>query len=186
MRVEFQYFLKNKPRQDSLTKLSMHLSFSPSLPLSLSLSLSLSIYIYIYIYIRRLYDPQETDLKDVTFYNWRQIIVARTFSCIYLICIFWPSLLSYIYIYIYIYMQFMVVTISHSRLVVEQMWYYFKSAQYLWLNHYVCLLFVWVLWHILLCRSFKAKSIFMQIVLFQTSQLNMSTQFNCQKHFYFK
>ena len=36
---------------------------------------------------------------------------------------------------------------------------------------------VWVLWHINLCRLFNAKSIFMQIVLFQTIQFNMSTQF---------
>ena len=38
----------------------------------------------------------------------------------------------------------------------------------------------WVLWHINLCRLFNAKSIFMQIVLFQTIQFSMSTQFNCQ------
>ena len=44
----------------------------------------------------------------------------------------------------------------------------------------------WVLWHINLCRLFIAKFIFMQIVLFQTIQYSMSTQFNCQKHFYFK
>ena len=30
------------------------------------------------------------------------------------------------------------------------------------------------------------KSIFIQIVLFQTIQFSISTQFNCQKHFYFK
>ena len=47
-------------------------------------------------------------------------------------------------------------------------------------------LVVWVLWHINLCRLFNAKSIFMKIVLFQTIQFSMSTQFNCQKHFYFK
>ena len=43
-----------------------------------------------------------------------------------------------------------------------------------------------VLWHINLCRLFNAKSIFMQIVLFQTIHFRISTQFNCQKHFYFK
>ena len=43
-----------------------------------------------------------------------------------------------------------------------------------------------VLWHINLCRLFNSKSIFMQIVLFQIIQFSMSTQFNCQKHFYFK
>ena len=37
------------------------------------------------------------------------------------------------------------------------------------------------LWHINLCRLFKAKSIFMQIVLFQTIQFSVSAQFNCQK-----
>ena len=44
----------------------------------------------------------------------------------------------------------------------------------------------WVLWHINLCKLFNAESIFMKIVLFQTIQFNMSTQFNCQKRFYFK
>ena len=38
--------------------------------------------------------------------------------------------------------------------------------------------FGWVLWHINHCRLFNTKSIFMQIVLFQTIQFNMSTQFN--------
>ena len=33
----------------------------------------------------------------------------------------------------------------------------------------------WVLWHINLCRLFNTKSIFMQIVLFQTIQFSMST-----------
>ena len=47
-------------------------------------------------------------------------------------------------------------------------------------------LVVWVLWHINLCRLFNAKSIFMQIVLFQTIQFSMSTQFNCQKTFLFQ
>ena len=32
-----------------------------------------------------------------------------------------------------------------------------------------------VLWHINLCRLFKAKSIFMRIVLFQTIQFSMGT-----------
>ena len=44
----------------------------------------------------------------------------------------------------------------------------------------------WVLWHINLCRLFNAKSIFMQIVLFQTIQFSMSTQFKCQKTFIFQ
>ena len=44
----------------------------------------------------------------------------------------------------------------------------------------------WVLWHINLSRWFNAKSIFMKIVLFQTIQFSMTTQYNCQKHFYFK
>ena len=34
--------------------------------------------------------------------------------------------------------------------------------------------------------TFNAKSIYMQIVPFQTIQFNMSTQFNSQKHFYYK
>ena len=56
---------------------------------------------------------------------------------------------------------------------------------YIYINSFNWLI-VWVLWHINLCGLFKAKSIFMQIVLFQTIQFSMSTQFNCQKHFYFK
>ena len=44
----------------------------------------------------------------------------------------------------------------------------------------------WVLRHINFCRLFNAKSIFMQIVLFQIIQFSMSIQFNYQKHFYFK
>ena len=42
----------------------------------------------------------------------------------------------------------------------------------------------WVLWHINLCRLYNAKSILS--VLFKTIQFSISTQFNCQKHFYFK
>ena len=61
----------------------------------------------------------------------------------------------------------------------------------------------WILWHINLCRFFNAKSTFMQIIssipntlfyqfhfkqfsLVSVRSLNASTQFNCQKHFYFK
>ena len=44
----------------------------------------------------------------------------------------------------------------------------------------------WVLWQSNLCGLFNAKSIFMQIVLFKTINFSMSTQFNCQKYFYFK
>ena len=44
----------------------------------------------------------------------------------------------------------------------------------------------WVLWHINLCRLFNAKSIFIKIVLFPKIHFSMSTQFNCQKHSYFK
>ena len=41
-------------------------------------------------------------------------------------------------------------------------------------------LVVWVLWHINLCRLFNAKSIFMKVVLFQTIQFRISTQFKCK------
>ena len=44
-------------------------------------------------------------------------------------------------------------------------------------------LVVWVLWHINLCRLFNAKSIFMQIVLFQTILFRISTQFKYEKYF---
>ena len=47
-------------------------------------------------------------------------------------------------------------------------------------------LVVWVLWYINLCRLFNAKSCFMQILQFQIIPFSISTQFNCQKHFYFK
>ena len=51
---------------------------------------------------------------------------------------------------------------------------------------FVCL-FVCVLWHVKLCRLFNGKSILKkQTVLFQTIQFGISTQFNSQKHFYFK
>ena len=43
----------------------------------------------------------------------------------------------------------------------------------------------WILWDMDICRLFKAKSIFMQIVnstVFQTIQFTMTTQFNCQKY----
>ena len=52
--------------------------------------------------------------------------------------------------------------------------------------------FVWVLWHINRSRLFNAKSIFMKIVLFQTIQFSISTQFNfkysliVKKTFYLK
>ena len=46
--------------------------------------------------------------------------------------------------------------------------------------------FLGFLWHINLCRLFNAKSIFMQIVLFQKIQFNISIQFNCATHFNFK
>ena len=43
-------------------------------------------------------------------------------------------------------------------------------------THY-WLLVGWFLWHINLCMLFNAKSNFMKIVLFQTIQFNISTQF---------
>ena len=48
-------------------------------------------------------------------------------------------------------------------------------------------LVVWVLWLINLCMLFNVKSIFIQIIssIFKI-QFSMSTQFKCQKHFYFK
>ena len=42
------------------------------------------------------------------------------------------------------------------------------------------------LWYINLWRLFNAKSIFIQIVLFQIIQFSINAQFNCQKHFYLK
>ena len=40
--------------------------------------------------------------------------------------------------------------------------------------------------HINICRLFNAKSICMQIVLFETIQFSIRAQFIYQKHFYFK
>ena len=37
-----------------------------------------------------------------------------------------------------------------------------------------------ILWRINLCRLFNAKSIFIKIVLFQTIQFSISTQFKCK------
>ena len=51
---------------------------------------------------------------------------------------------------------------------------------------FVFLFVCWVLWHINLRRLSNAKSVFMKTVLFQKIQFTISTQFNCQKHFYFK
>ena len=47
-------------------------------------------------------------------------------------------------------------------------------------------LLAWDLWHINLSRLSNAKSIFIKIISFISNQFSMSTQFNCQKHFYFK
>ena len=47
-------------------------------------------------------------------------------------------------------------------------------------KHYASWLVGWVLWHINLCRLFNTKSIFMKIVLFQTIQFSISTQFKCK------
>ena len=52
-----------------------------------------------------------------------------------------------------------------------------------WLVGWLVSLFLWL---INLCTLFNAKSIFMQIAIFQTIQFSMSTRFNYQKHFYFK
>ena len=62
------------------------------------------------------------------------------------------------------------------------------GAQKIWSSFHVYFcLFVWVLWHINLCRLFSAKSIFYEpAVLFQTIQFSISTQINCQKRFHFK
>ena len=47
-------------------------------------------------------------------------------------------------------------------------------------GQYTTCVFVWVLWHINLCRLFNAKSIFIQI------NSSISNNSVCQKHFYFK
>ena len=56
------------------------------------------------------------------------------------------------------------------------------------LNMHVYLFVCWfvcILWHFF--RLFNAESIFIQkTVLFQIIQFSISSQFNCQKHFYFK
>ena len=48
-------------------------------------------------------------------------------------------------------------------------------------------LFFYLLWHNYLCSLFNDKSSFIKITtLFQKLQFSISTQFNRQKHFYFK
>ena len=63
---------------------------------------------------------------------------------------------------------------------VSWIWYYTASDD-------VKFLFVCILWHINLCWLSNAKSIiYNPTVLLPTIQFSISTQFNCQKHFYFK
>ena len=52
-------------------------------------------------------------------------------------------------------------------------------SRYVW-SGWIGWLIVWVLWHINLCRLFNTKFIFMKIVLFQTIQFIISTQFKCK------
>ena len=48
-------------------------------------------------------------------------------------------------------------------------------------------LVAWVLWNINFCRLFNAKSIFIQIISsISNNSQSMNTQFNWQKHIYFK
>ena len=44
----------------------------------------------------------------------------------------------------------------------------------------------WILLQINLCKLFNAKSLFMQIVVFEAIQFSMNTQFNCPNHVYFE
>ena len=48
------------------------------------------------------------------------------------------------------------------------------------LSYIIDWLVVWVSRHINICKLFNAKSIFMKILLFQTIQLSVSTQFKCK------
>ena len=63
---------------------------------------------------------------------------------------------------------------------------WFEWLVYRTCNFLLIWLFVWILWHINLCRLFNAKSIFMKIVLFQTIQFSIRTQFKCEKTFLFQ
>ena len=70
-----------------------------------------------------------------------------------------------IYIYIYIYIMLAVDSRTSKTISCNQkipVWFGLLGG---------------VLWHISLCRLFNTKSIFIQIVLFQTIQFSMSTQF---------
>ena len=51
------------------------------------------------------------------------------------------------------------------------------------LNYNVGWLVIWVFWHFHLWRLFNAKSMFMQIVLFQTIQFSVSTQLVKKKNY---
>ena len=55
-----------------------------------------------------------------------------------------------------------------------------NSIYWVWVHKSV--LVDWVLWHINHWKLFNAKSIFIKIVLFQTIQLSINTQFKCEKN----
>ena len=82
------------------------------------------------------------------------------------------------------------VGVFYSPSGLEYLWEIIKCLFKVIVKMHFCIIYNWLVgWflrHINLCRLFNAKSIFMQIVVFQTIQFCMSTQFNCRKHFYFK
>ena len=61
----------------------------------------------------------------------------------------------------------------------NDLFYYHGNPSDVILCFVVSLLFG-ILWHINLCRLFNVKSIFMKLVLFQTIQFRISTQFKCK------
>ena len=121
------------------------------------------------------------------------IVYIYIYVCVCLcVCSYYARTCTHKHIYMCVCVGVCVFSQSFHRRRIRLMFKFFTTfnIQYL-LSRPVAIpqlksLVFWVLWHINLCRLPNAKSIFMKIVLFQTIQFNISTQFKCEKHFYFK
>ena len=120
-----------------------------------------------------------------------QTLLALNFNHDFCVCVY---IYIYIYIYIHLYLKYAHFDASyasynttslHKRILLISIYPYLRNMFFVFFV-VVGWMVVWVLWHINLCWLFNAKSIFMKIILFQTIQFGMSTEFNCQKRFYFK
>ena len=69
---------------------------------------------------------------------------------------------------------------TKSNLTLKKYYWYIWHSRWSLVTRYISLVGWLVGWFINLCRLFKAKSIFMKIVLFQTILFGISTQFKCK------